>query len=79
MNNKILLRTPSQRQLAACLFALMISACFCTRAGAETQQSFASPEEAATGLVQALQKGDAATLTACSNLSPRKAKSGSVR
>ena len=64
MNTPKLIRTRSQLQIAAFLFAIMISACFSARAGAETQQSFASPEEAAAGLVQALQKGDAATLTA---------------
>ena len=64
MNTTKLFRTRIQLPLVAGLLAILVSTCFCASAGAETQQSFASPEEAATGLVQALQKGDAATLTA---------------
>lgn len=63
MNTRKLIRSRSQLPLAARVLALLIGACFCARAGAETQQSFATPGEAATGLLQALQEGNAATLS----------------
>jgi hypothetical protein len=63
MNTTKLFHTYLHLPLVAGLFAFLICTCFGARAGAETQQSFASPEEAVTGLVQTLQKGDAAALT----------------
>jgi len=57
---RALVRIPSRLRLAGCLFALLVGAC--PYASAQTQPSFATPEEAATGLLQALQKGEVVTL-----------------